>query len=131
MKTCTLALIFLLAILVHGASAGADTCNATVSEMRKLVGELREFEDTPGFALYGFGGRGPYHKWLERAKSLQERTQGMDFISSLASDDVAVPGDIIGWGFEKMICASRKGNCDHDFIEFVEGQLRGTKCKEN
>ncbi|PPC85836.1 MAG: hypothetical protein CTY31_12335 [Hyphomicrobium sp.] len=101
------------------------TCSSHLAEMRQLILDLKTFSTDSTFAIYGFA-KGQGKTWMTQAKNLQSKSAASSGLS--ASDYIAVPGDVIGWGISMMHCASNKGSCDYDYINFVETEVDGMVC---
>lgn len=112
------------------ADVALANCREMLRDMRSLAGELKGFERSHSFKVYGFGAGGPHAGWLDRAKSLQRlhHERGPFTLGDIASDDAVLPGDIIGLGIAKVSCTSTT-HCDHEHIADIEKRLARMRCR--
>ncbi len=99
-------------------------------DMRELAAELKGFERSDSFKVYGFSLGGPHHGWLDRAKELQRlhENRGLLILGDIASDNPVLPNEITELGISNVYCASTT-HCSRERIASIEKRLARMRCR--
>ena len=120
----------LYCLALPSVALSGNTCREMLRDMRALAQELKGFDRSHSFKTYGFGAGGPHSNWLDQAKALQGRytEKGPALFGEIASDDVALPGDIIQLGLSKVSCVAM-AHCDQELMAGIENRLKKMRCR--